>query len=437
METGSYLTRKEATVNDLRLLAINLTRRCNLACQHCYLDAKTLDEGSEYELTTQEVCDLLDTIATRSQETMVVLTGGEPLLRTDIETIVQCGISNKLFVVVGTNGTLLTDRRVRSLKAAGLMGVGISLDSIKPGQHDEFRGRQGSWQKTFKGLAACRYHDLSFQIHFTVTANTIDQVAEVIEFSHQQGARIVNIFFLICTGRGETLTDISAAQYESVLKDIIKAQANYPDLIIRPRCAPHFKRIAMQMNPQPLVNRISGREGDGCLAGIHYCRITSQGGVTACPFIDAEVGNIRDRSFFEIWDGASQFLELREPNLKGKCGLCEYRFLCGGCRARPYSQGGSLMDSDPWCSFVPRSTTVIAPLGEQPDPHISWDEPAEKRLSRIPGFIRKMVKQRAEAYVADLGERLVTCNHLDALTAKRFGGKKPARPRFIGSRTRV
>lgn len=427
MEPGADLTRKGSTVNDLRLLAINLTRRCNLACQHCYLDAKSLEEGSDDELTTQEVCDLLDRIAVRSQETMVVLTGGEPLLRADIETIVHRGTANKLFVVVGTNGILLTERRVRSLKAAGLMGVGISIDSIHPDQHDEFRGRSGSWQKTLNGLAACRSHDLSFQIHFTVTAGTVDQVAEVIEFSRRQGARVINIFFLICTGRGEGLTDISAEQYESVLKDIIKVQADFPDLIIRPRCAPHFKRIALQMNPQPVENRISGREGDGCLAGIHYCRITPEGGVTACPFIDAEVGNIRADSFFQIWDGASQFLELREPDLNGKCGLCEYRLLCGGCRARPYSLGGSLMDSDPWCSFVPLSKTVIAPLGEKPDLDIRWDESAQRRLGRIPGFVRKMVKQRAEAYVAALGENLVTCNHLDILT------KRPAALRLITS----
>lgn len=412
-------------VNDLNLLAINLTQRCNLACAHCYLDAKTMQEGLHGELACTEVCALLDQVAEQNPDAMVVLTGGEPLLRPDLESIISHGVQRKLFMVVGTNGTLLTERRVKSLKAAGLMGAGISVDSVSEAKHDTFRGKPGSWQKTMQGLNNCRKHNISFQIHFTVTTDTVREVDDIIRFSQQQGARVVNIFFLICTGRGETVTDITPDQYEQVLRNILSSQSKYPDMIIRPRCAPHFKRVALELNPDSMVNRISGSEGDGCLAGASYCRITPTGGVTACPYIDEEIANIRETSFAEIWNNTPQFQLLREPELEGKCGLCEYRSLCGGCRARPYAMGLSLMASDPWCQYEPRGGAEIIPVNDLILEEIVWQEEARIRISRIPGFIRKMVKKRTETYVAEKGEKVVTCQHLDQLIARRFGDKLP------------
>lgn len=414
-------------MNQLNMLAINMTQRCNLACAHCYLDAKTMKHGLDGELTSSEVCALLDQVAAENPDAMVVLTGGEPLLRPDLEEIIGYGIKVKLFMVLGTNGTQLTKKRVQSLKAAGLMGAGISLDSVHAARHDAFRGKPGSWQKTVDGMNNCREHDISFQTHFTVTRETIDEVDEIIEFSQQQGARVVNIFFLICTGRGETVTDITPQQYEEVMRHVLEAQSKYPEMIIRPRCAPHFKRVALQMNPDALVNRISGSEGDGCLAGSSYCRITPTGGVTACPFIDEEVASIRETPFSEIWRDTAQFQSLREPELKGKCGVCEYKGLCGGCRARPLAQGGSILDSDPWCEYEPKGGPEIIPVQDIAADDIRWETEATVRIGRIPGFIRKMVKKRAEIYVAERGEKLVTCAHLDQLIARRFGDKVPFR----------
>jgi radical SAM protein with 4Fe4S-binding SPASM domain len=415
-------------MNELYLLAINLTKRCNLACAHCYLDADTLRAGAGDELNREEVCALLDQVAQRGQQTLIVLTGGEPLLRRDLETIVQHGAGLGLAMVVGSNGTLLTERRVLSLKAAGLLGVGISLDSLNAQFHDQFRGVPGCWTRTQAGIAACRKHELSFQIHFSINEENAHELPAVIEFAKAQGARVLNIFFLVCTGRGESLSDITPGQYEQVLSELVAAQERHPDLLIRPRCAPHYKRIAYQSNPCAQINRISGNEGDGCLAATHYCRITPLGGVTACPFIDQEVGNIRQQPFLEIWDNAPQFQALRTPQLQGDCGVCEYRKLCGGCRARPYALGGSLMDADPWCAYHPQGGKVIEPLQLTTDGSITWATDAELRLNHIPGFIRNMVKMRAEAYVQDLGETLVTCQHLDQLTARRFGSQPPKCP---------
>lgn len=413
--------------NGLFLLAINLTKRCNLACAHCYMDAETLKHGGEGELATGEVRRLLNDIAGRSNETMVVLTGGEPLMRPDLEELLAHGTELGLAMVVGTNGVALTDKRVQSLKAAGAMGAGISVDSLDPQKHDAFRGLPGAWEKTLNGIEACKRHDLSFQIHFSVTESNADEVPAMIDFARASGARVLNVFFLICTGRGESMSDISPITYERVLEQLVEAQEQSQDLLIRARCAPHYKRIAYQRNPGSTLTRAAGYEGGGCLAGIHYCRITPEGGVTACPYIPDEEGSIRDAKFWDIWDQSPVFQSLRNPKLQGKCGSCEFQKLCGGCRARPLAMGDSLMDTDPWCVHIPDGSAVIQPLVEQPKKLI-WNKEAEKRLSRVPSFLRKMVKSRAESYVQELGMHVVTEEHLATLSAKRFGSGGPPRP---------
>ena len=414
----------ETDASDLFLLAINLTKRCNLACAHCYMDADTLKHGGKNELATDEVRKLLDDIAGRSTETMVVLTGGEPLLRGDLEELVAHGTRLGLSMVVGTNGVALTDQRVQRLKASGALGAGISVDSLEPEKHDAFRGVTGAWGKTMDGIEACKRNDLSFQIHFSVTESNADEVPAMIDFARSSGARVLNAFFLVCTGRGESMSNISPITYERVLNQLVDAQEKSRDLIIRARCAPHFNRIAYQRNPGSTLTRAAGYEGGGCLAGTHYCRITPQGGVTACPYIPEEVGSIREMKFWDIWDRSPDFQSLRNPSLQGKCGGCEFRKLCGGCRARPLAMGGNLMDEDPWCIHVPDGSAVIQPLLEQRE-NITWSEEAQKRMARIPAFLRKMVKHRAESYVLELGTTEVTEEHLATLSAKRFGSSGP------------
>lgn len=416
-----------ADANDLFLLAINLTKRCNLACAHCYMDAETMLQGGANELTTAEVCGLLDDIAGRGTETMVVLTGGEPLLRGDLEELIAHGTQRGLAMVVGTNGVALTDRRVQLLKVAGALGVGISVDSLDSEKHDAFRGLPGAWEKTMAGIEACKRHGLPFQIHFSVTEANADEVPSMIDFARAAGARVLNVFFLVCTGRGESMSDITPLTYERVLNQLVAAQEQSRDLLIRARCAPHYKRIAYQQNPASTLTRATGYEGGGCLAGIHYCRITPEGGVTACPYIPTEEGNIHETKFWDIWDRSPTFKSLRTPALQGKCGRCEFRKLCGGCRARPLALGESLMDTDPWCVHVPDGSAVVEPLSEQPK-QIAWSKEAEKRLARVPSFLRKMVRSRAESHVQELGLQMVTEEHLAALAARRFEAGGPPRP---------
>lgn len=422
--------RSPDSAHDLYLLAINLTHRCNLHCAHCYLDAHARRYADD-ELNTVEVELVLDEVASRGTETMVVLTGGEPLLRHDLEDIVAFGAQRGLAMVVGTNGTVLTDRRVHALKQAGLLGVGISVDSLDPEYHDRFRGLPGSWEKTMAGIESCRRHDLSFQIHFSVTDANAHELPAMFDFARAASARVLNIFFLVCTGRGQSMSDISAQRYEQILHELVEAQVRYADLIIRARCAPHYKRVAHQRNPDSLLNRMSGQEGDGCIAGTHYCRITPEGAVTACPYIPDEEGSIREQPFLQIWDHAAGFTRLRSPVLQGKCGACEYRQLCGGCRARPLALGGDLMDADPLCTYVPQDSVVIAPLLEGEATGIRWSDEATRRLAHVPAFVRRLVKKRAEAFVAELGEQVITPQHLSVLSARRFGGNKPPWPDFI------
>ncbi len=412
-------------MHDLYLIAINLTHRCNLACDHCYMDAETRLDGGEGELSTQEVCALLHEIASRSNETMVVLTGGEPLVRNDLEQLVRHGSDLGLSMVIGSNGVLLTEERVQSLKAAGAMGIGISLDSLDPQSHDQFRGVTGSWEKTLAGMDHCRNNGLPFQVHFSVTENNAHEVQAMIDFTQAVGAHVLNIFFLVCTGRGETMSDITPARYEEVLNQLVLAQEQTKDLIIRARCAPHFKRVAYQHDPESPLTRAEGYEGGGCLAGIHYCRITPEGGVTACPYIPTEEGNIRQQPFWQIWEHGPSLQQLRNPQLEGKCGRCEYQKLCVGCRARPLAMGGTLMDADPWCSHYPSGKPVIQPYVEPATSTISWSPEAELRLQRIPGFLRKMVRKRAESHVSDLGEQVITTEHMQTLAQQRFGNSFP------------
>jgi radical SAM protein with 4Fe4S-binding SPASM domain len=273
-------------------------------------------------------------------------------------------------------------------------------------------------------MESCRRHDLAFQIHFSVTEDNAHEITAMIDFARASGAFVLNFFFLVCTGRGESMTDISPARYEQVLNQILQAQEQSRDLIIRARCAPHFQRVAHQRNPDSLLTRAEGYDGSSCIAGTHYCRITPEGGVTACPYIDDEVDNIRSKPFLDVWDNNKALQQLRNPQLQGKCGQCEYRALCGGCRARALALEGDLMAADTWCSYLPQDNTVI-PIWTEQERNMQWSQDAQQRLSRVPAFLRKMIKKRAESYVREQHECMVTPEHLDFLIKRRFGSEGP------------
>ena len=409
------------------LVALNLTRRCNLRCEHCYLDAGTRAEGGTDELTTAEVKDVIDRIAALSSGCMVVMTGGEPLLRPDIEDLVAHAADAGLMVVLGTNGLGLTPDRIDRLQKAGLAGAGISLDSLDPAFHDDFRGSAGAWGKTMAALDACRDAGLVFQLHYSVTDDNAHEFESMVDFAKSAGALALNVFFLVCTGRGEKVTNISAATYEDVLRRVTRAAHDEPQLMIRAKCAPHFKRMALELDPDWPITLAQGYEAGGCLAGTRYCRITPEGGVTACPYMEAEVGSVRETDFAEIWQSAEQFQQLRDPKPEGRCGDCEYTKMCGGGRARPFARDGNLMGEDFLCDYTPGQGAVIQPLGDTGS-SLVWSEEAKTRLGRVPPFVRRMVRRGVEDFVREQGRDRIEADDMAAAARKRFGeGGMPAR----------
>lgn len=413
-----------ATPQPPYLIALNLTARCNLGCAHCYLDAKVMKQGAVDELDTGEVKQVLDSIAQVGPEAMVVLTGGEPLLRPDIEDLAEHATGLGLMVVVGSNGILLTPGRIGRLKAAGVAGIGLSLDSLDPARHDAFRGRKGAWAKTMASIDACVQGGLAFQIHFSVTDETADEIDDMVAFARDAGALVLNVFFMVCTGRGEKYSDISPQKYEAVLGRVAQAARDEKRLMVRAKCAPHFKRIATAMDPDWAITSAQGYDAGGCIAGTRYARITPNGTVTACPFIETPAGSVRQTSFAEIWTNAPQLQALRTPRLEGRCGICEFQKLCGGCRARPLARDGNLMGEDFLCSYDPKGGAVIQPLAPQHG-GIEWSEDASAHLARIPGFVRRMVRLRAEDHVRQNGRSTVTADDLAYLKKRRFGDAGP------------
>ena len=409
------------------LVALNLTRRCNLRCAHCYLDAGTLRSGAPGELGTDEVLTLLVRIAALSDEIMIVLTGGEPLLRPDIETLARRAADLGLMVVVGTNGTLLDECRATALQAAGVHAVGISLDSLNSAYHDRFRGLPGAWKATLAGIDTCRRAGLMFQLHFTVTDDNADELDEMIGFARAVGAAVLNVFFVVCTGRGQSVSNISVDTYERVLRRLAEAARNEPDLVVRARCAPHFKRLARELSPPLPITLADGYEAGGCLAGTRYCRVTPEGELTPCPYMEISAGSVRESDFAVMWRDAPLFAALRSPTLEGRCGACEYAKLCGGCRARPLARDGNLMGEDFLCGYQPVGGPVIEPVTLNGGAALAWSDEAEARLGHIPPFVRRFVRQRAEAYVRERGEHVVTAAHLHVLAQRRFGaaGERP------------
>jgi radical SAM protein with 4Fe4S-binding SPASM domain len=398
------------------IISWNITRRCNLRCSHCYLDASELEQGGDDELTTREGLKLIDSIAGLNPHAFLVLTGGEPLLREDIFELASHASSTGLMVLLGTNGTLLTEATVEELKRCGVKGLGMSIDSLDHEIHDSFRGMDGCLSKTMEGIEICRSAGLEFQVQTTAMRENLSEIPAIINFSHEAGAKAFNLFFLVCTGRGQDLTDLTAEQYEETLSLLLKEQSKNGEMMIRARCAPHFKRVIRQNNPGDFL---AGAETSGCLAATNYFRITPDGDLTPCPYMPLTAGNVREDSLESIWRDSEILQSLRTSPLKGKCGRCEFSEICGGCRARALSLKGDPMEEDPWCLHQPteeRETEVK----ERDEPQ--WTEEAERRLSKIPFFIRGSVKKGIIEYARSQGLSTITPEVLAQL-------KKKARPR--------
>jgi len=341
----------------------NVTRKCNLKCSHCYINANTGEYNDE--LTTAESKKLIDQLSEVSRP-LLILSGGEPILRKDLFELVRYGTQKGLRMGLGSNGALIDGEVAKKLKEAGIKTVSISLDSSVPERHDEFRGVKGSWQKAIDAIKALRENGILVQVNTTLTQQNYSDIDNIMTLAENLGVENFHLFFLVPTGRGAKMADISPALYETMIKTTFAKTAKHK-LNVRPSCAPQFMRIAKDMH---LDMRQWIR---GCIAGMYYCRVFPNGEVTPCPYLPVKLGNIREKSFKDIWFGSEIFTSLRNPaTLKGKCGECNYRSLCGGCRARAYGLSSDFIDycgdlhepgdlkgdylaEDPWCVYQPKN----------------------------------------------------------------------------------
>ena len=343
----------------LRLVAWETTRNCNLACVHCRASATM--GPYDGELDTAEALQLLDQIAEVGKP-IIILTGGEPLLRSDIFEIARYGTDLGMRMVMALNGTLITEKVARQLVDAGIQRISVSLDGSSAETHDRFRQVEGAFEGTLRGIDLLKKVGMEFQINTTITKTNLDQIPKIQELAIKLGAVAHHIFLLVPTGRGKYIVDqaIDAAEYESTLNWFCDQRGKTP-LQLKATCAPHYYRILRQRAKKDGISVTFQTHGldavtRGCLGGIGFCFISHRGIVQPCGYLNLNCSDLRQSTFAEIWNRSEIFKELRNyDKLKGKCGPCEYKRVCGGCRARAYEATGDFMREEPLCSYQPRS----------------------------------------------------------------------------------
>jgi len=429
----------------------NLTYRCNLACEHCYLDAggsplvRTENFADRSELGTEECFRVIDEIAAFAPECLTILTGGEPLLRRDILEIVRRAAERGLWVVVGTNGVRITENLANRLAEAGARGLSLSLDALDADRHDRFRRVRGAWQNTVEGAEILNRTGLPFIVQTTAGSHNLGELEAIADFAHGRlAAKVWNLYFLVPTGRGQFVSDISPAQYDEVLSSLFRIQQKYDGrMLVNAKCAPHYIKTALE-NGAP-IRTYSGGAG-GCPAGTHYMGIRPNGDVTPCPYLPVFAGTLRSASLTDLWASSELFAGIRRRSaLGGRCGACELNAQCGGCRARAYGMTGDLMAEDPLCTHEP-GTFAGSPLltlggadgladasaargvqyGLDSSASVAWDDEASARMKKIPAFVRGMVTKAVEESCRKNGISRVTVAELERIrlrmpTPKMFG----------------
>ncbi|MFW9875712.1 MAG: radical SAM protein [Candidatus Thorarchaeota archaeon] len=326
----------------MKICSWNVTNKCNLSCKHCYRDA-----GKEFsnELTTKEGIALIDEIV-KAKFQMLVFSGGEPLIRSDILTLTKHAVVKGLRPVYGTNGYYLTYDTAKELKAAGGAAVAISLHMVDQERLDEFCGVPGAFEKSIQAMRNCKEVGLRFQVNSTVFDTNLEDIEKICDIAKKEGAVSHHVLFLVPTGRGRDLekNSLRSTDYERLIRKLLKKRKEI-NFDIKPTCAPHFKRIAQQLDiPMTRYSR-------GCLAGLTYCSVIPNGDVWPCPYLPMKLGNIRETPFSEIWQNNKVLQKLRTEEYNGACGVCEYKSICGGCRARAYFYFNDIMAQEPWCLY--------------------------------------------------------------------------------------
>ncbi|MBI5695677.1 MAG: radical SAM protein, partial [Nitrospirae bacterium] len=323
-------------------IAWEVTRRCNLSCVHCRSASTT--NSFDTAFNTEEAKKLIDDISSFSTP-VIVLSGGEPLLRSDLFEIAGYGTGKGLRMCIATNGSLVTDEICIKMKAAGIRMVSMSLDGANPETHDDFRGQPGAFDGVVRAAGLFNKHGIEFLINSSFTKRNQKQIPEVMKVAKGLGAKAWYMFMIVPTGRGEEIMAelITKEDYEDILKWHYETEKDENEMLMRPTCAPHYYRIVPQMNKlaeegdklERRTLKFSTGGSKGCLAGQVICLITAEGDVFPCSYFPRSAGNVKETPFKDIWEKSQLFEELRDfKKYKGKCGQCEYINVCGGCRAR-------------------------------------------------------------------------------------------------------
>ncbi len=378
-----------------RLIFWETTAGCNLACIHCRR-MTVADQLLPQDLTTEESFDLIDQIAAFAQP-IFVLSGGEPLFRPDIFDIAKHASNAGLIVALASNATLIDAEVARRIKAAGIRRVSVSFDGVDAATHDTFRGA-GAFEQALAGITHLQKAGIPYQINTTVARHNSHQMPETLALAKELEAVALHLFLLVPVGCGVEISDdqqITPEEYEHVLNWLYDAEIE-GGIELKATCAPHYFRIVRQrqtaerragiVRQRPDSHRRqeqagdNGREGHpgghphgrhamnamtkGCLAGTGVCFVSHRGEVFPCGYLPLEAGNIRQQPFRQIWESSPLFAELRDPDLlSGKCGLCEFKRVCGGCRARAYGMTLEYLGEEPFCTYEPGLRAVSGTTG--------------------------------------------------------------------------
>lgn len=341
-----------------RLVAWEVTRSCNLSCVHCRASAAYGPYPDE--LTTEEAFRFLDDVANFAKP-IIILTGGEPLMRADVFDIASYGTELGLRMVMAPNGTLITPENAQKMVSSGIRRISISLDGATPESHDAFRTVPGAFESALRGIEYAKTAELEFQINTTITQHNVGELEDLLALAVELGAVAWHPFLLVPTGRGEELQgqELSPAEYERILNwfyDVQKAL----DLQVKPTCAPHYYRVMRQRAREEGIRITPETHGmaamtKGCLGGQAFAFVSHVGTVQICGYLDVPCGDIRQESFEEIWRSSPVFLQVRDlDGYDGRCGYCEYRTVCGGCRARAFARTGDYLTEEPYCTYTPK-----------------------------------------------------------------------------------
>lgn len=341
-------------------IAWEITRRCNLRCVHCRSSSQLEVEGHP-DFSLDEAKRVLDDIHSYASP-VVVLSGGEPLLRPDVFDIAAYGTALGLRMCLATNGSLVTADTCRLITESGIRMVSLSLDGSTAAVHDDFRNQPGAFDGVMNAIRLFNAHNIDFLVNSSFTKRNQDEAPKIHQLVKSLGATAWYLFMIVPTGRGEEIMAelIPPDEYEAMLNWHYDMEKEEDELLVRPTCAPQYYRVVLQRAKQEgekfkrRTLKFSTGGSKGCLAGQLICMIDVDGNVLPCSYFPLPAGNIRTQSFREIWEESPLFLEMRDfAGYKDHCGRCEYLNVCGGCRARAWAVTGDYLAGEPFCSHRP------------------------------------------------------------------------------------